>query len=385
MNLLIISHTPHYHSKAGIVGWGPTVREIDHLASLFDQIVHLAPLHGGLPPGSSLPYQAPNVELRPVMPAGGIKLRDKVGILAQIPAWIAVMKNEMQAADALHIRCPAGISLVGLLAVKIWAQGKPCWVKYAGNWQSYQGQALSYKFQRWFVNQNQHKGVVTINGKWERQPDHVITFHNPSFSEKELTEARVISKHKKLTTPVQLLFVGRLSQAKGVHRVLEIAARLHKIGFDYQLTLVGDGDERDNYKTYVQLQGLEAKVKFSGWQPMDTLRKYYQAAHFFIFPSSSEGWPKVLSEAMAYGVVPIASPIASIPQIIEETGAGLCLSPDDVEGFTIAIMQYTQKTETWLQASENGRKSAAKFTYEQYLSDLKSMFQRFWQIQLNHG
>jgi hypothetical protein len=43
MRLLIISHTPHYHRDGEIVGWGATVREIDHLAALFESVVHIAP------------------------------------------------------------------------------------------------------------------------------------------------------------------------------------------------------------------------------------------------------------------------------------------------------------------------------------------------------
>ncbi|MEE4176614.1 MAG: glycosyltransferase [Bacteroides sp.] len=385
MKLLIISHTPHYEQGEQIVGWGSTVREIDQLATLFDQIVHLAPLHPGPPPGSSLPYQAPNFQLHPVRSAGGNSLWEKLSILARIPLWLFAMKAEMQAADALHIRCPAGISLVGLLAARLWAKGKPTWVKYAGNWESYKGQASSYKFQRWFVNKNHHKGVVTINGKWKGQPEHVLTFHNPSFSEIELIKAREKSKDKNLAYPLQLLFVGRLSRAKGVHRVLQIVKRLHEIGVDFQLTLVGGGSERSEFESFVQLQGLDHKVMFTGWQPMSTLGKYYQTAHFLIFPSSSEGWPKVLSEAMAYGVVPLASTVSSIPQILEETGAGMAIHSDDIEAYIQAILQYTQNVTAWQGASQNGQKAATRFTYEHYLSDVWRMFHRFWQINLNHG
>ena len=385
MRLLIISHTPHYQNRGQVFGWGSTVHEIDQLATLFDQIVHLAPLYTGPPPGSSLPYEAPNIKLRFVSPAGSNSLWDKLSILTQIPRWLSAMKTEMQAADALHVRCPAGISLVGLIAARFWARDKPIWVKYAGNWESYKGQALSYKFQRWFVNNNHHKGVVTINGKWKGQPEYVLTFHNPSFSEIELTKAREKSKDKNLTYPLQLLFVGRLSRSKGVHRVLQIAKRLHERGVNYQLTLVGDGPERPKFTAFVKQQGLGNEIRFTGWQPMNTLGKYYEAAHFLIFPSSSEGWPKVLSEAMAYGVVPLASSIASIPQILEETKAGLAISPDNIQGYINAIMQYTQIATTWNQASQNGQKAAAQFTYEHYLSEIRILFNQFWQINLTHG
>ena len=54
--LLIISHPAHRTSDQVVAAWGPTVREIDHIASLFDEVVHVAPLHPGSPTASDQPY-----------------------------------------------------------------------------------------------------------------------------------------------------------------------------------------------------------------------------------------------------------------------------------------------------------------------------------------
>ncbi|MCB1245979.1 MAG: glycosyltransferase family 4 protein, partial [Acidimicrobiia bacterium] len=49
--IVVISHTEHYRATDGsIVAFGPTTREIDHLATLASELVHVAPLHGGPPP-----------------------------------------------------------------------------------------------------------------------------------------------------------------------------------------------------------------------------------------------------------------------------------------------------------------------------------------------
>ena len=41
MRLLIIGHTSHYLCGDQIVGWGPTVKEVDWLAKSFDNVTHL--------------------------------------------------------------------------------------------------------------------------------------------------------------------------------------------------------------------------------------------------------------------------------------------------------------------------------------------------------
>ncbi len=87
MKLLAISHTPHYNLNGKIAGWGSTVRELDHLAGLFDELVHLAPLYPGEAPESSLAYSAENIRFRPLRPSGGESLAAKLGILRSYPGY----------------------------------------------------------------------------------------------------------------------------------------------------------------------------------------------------------------------------------------------------------------------------------------------------------
>ena len=103
MRVLIVSHTPHYLENGVPVGWGPTVREIDYLASLFEEIVHIAPLHRGKPEGA-LAYQAANIRFRP----GGKGRTDFVHTLngsglAVGRAWIAIVENYQQADGSVVI------------------------------------------------------------------------------------------------------------------------------------------------------------------------------------------------------------------------------------------------------------------------------------------
>ena len=57
---------------------------------------------------------------------------------------------------------------------------KKKWVKYAGNW-TQKDIPFSYAIQRWWLRNNIQKSMVTINGKWKQQPEHLISFFNPFF------------------------------------------------------------------------------------------------------------------------------------------------------------------------------------------------------------
>lgn len=381
MRLLVVSHTPHYIRDGRLVGWGPTVREISYLAELFDELVHVAPVYDGPAPESALPYGSPRVVLRAVKAAGGLRLDQKLGILAQYPEYARVIRRELSTADAVHVRCPANISLLtlGLLM----RSEKPAyrWVKYAGNWQPDGVDPWSYRLQRDWLAKNRHRGVVTINGCWADQPEHVFSFNNPSLTEDELTEGRLAGAQRRLTSPVKLLYVGTLNDAKGAGRVLEVARRLAEMGVPFHLQMVGDGPDRARYEQYVVDYAIQT-VEFCGWVSRDAMGSYYGGAHFILLPSRSEGWPKVLSEGMAYGVVGIAGAVSGIPQVMEETGAGVALSYTDTGGMADVIVGYLAEPGQWLAASRAGMDAADRFGYAHYQQAVTELFEQMWGIRL---
>jgi glycosyltransferase involved in cell wall biosynthesis len=351
-----------------MVGWGPTVREIDHLSLLFSEVVHIAPLHDGLPPDSCFPYRSGNVRVRTVSPSGGNQPADKLRILALVPAYTRAMFEELSRADVVHVRCPANISLIGIVLLALTARPSLRWVKYAGNWRPGGKEALSYTLQRWLLNKGLHRGVVTVNGRWSAQPQHVKSFYNPCLTDEELTEASLSALNKQLAIPIRLLFVGRLEHEKGVARALHILALLEKYGLDARLDLIGDGPDRRDFEHLALELDIRNRVEFHGWLPRTSLDPLYRHAHMMLFPSSSsEGWPKVLSEAMAYGVVPVASNVSSIPQYLQRFRTGWALPPDDLQGFVETIIRYSAHPDAWRIESQHAVRAAPLFGYKNYL------------------
>jgi len=384
MRLLIVSNMTHYlNSEGQVVGWGPTVEEIDALATLFDQVTHLAFLHRGDPPATLLPYGAPNVQFAPLPPSGGPTLRHKGGILRQTPVYLARMLREFRRADVVFVRCPCNVGLIAIVLLAFCRRPRYRWAKYGGNWRPNGPESWSYTFQRWWLNKGFHRGVVTVNGHWPGQPGHVYSFLNPSLSRQDVEQGRSAGKHKQLQLPIYLLFVGRVGEAKGVGRILRIAEELRARRVPFELHLVGDGPERPTFERRARDEGLGSWITFHGWRPKPTLADFYQRAHVLLLPSSSsEGWPKVLSEAMAYAVVPVASTVSSIPQVLAETGAGVALPPHDVEAFVHAIQGYVDHPEAWCRASRAGMAAAERFTYDAYLDAVREMFRDAWGLEL---
>jgi glycosyltransferase involved in cell wall biosynthesis len=375
MKLLVISHTPHYLKEGRFFGWGPTVRELDHLPEIFKRVIHLAPLHQEVAPASALPYQSTRLEFRPLPPAGGGRLRDKLTILIRTPQYLYAILKALREVDAVHVRCPANISLLAIILLACVTRPRLRWVKYAGNWRPTTREAWSYTFQRWWLNKNLHRGVVTVNGQWPEQPKHVHSFLNPCLTDQELIEAGTAAAKKELGGPLRLLYAGRLETAKGVGRAIEVLHQLRQRGIAARLDIVGDGAERSAFEGLVAECELNQVVTFHGWLARAPLNRLFTGAHFSIFPAaSSEGWPKVLSEGMAHGVVPVAGSVSSIPQYLSSFQTGRICAPDDVMAFVDALVWYAQHPERWQEESANGVQAAQLFSYSNYLQAVRTIF-----------
>ncbi|MBF0432705.1 MAG: glycosyltransferase family 4 protein [Fibrobacteria bacterium] len=374
MKLLIISHTNHYRSTDGdIVGWGPTVRENDYIASLFNEVKVIGYLFKEEAPASTLPYTSKNIKLIPVPPVGGSGVINKLKVALQSLYYLYVIHkavSQLNRDDWIYVRCPCNIGLLACLYLSLRKRPRR-WFKFAGNWMPTGESPLSYRIQRDLLKNNHCGGSVTINGIWPRQPSHVFSFLNPCISDEEYQAAMNQIQEKPMGPPYTLLFVGRIEKEKGVDIIFHIAKQLKQQLIPFELILIGDNPEASHYNITRQEMGLEEHVTFLDPMTQSDLHAYYQRAHIFLLPSFSEGWPKVLSEAMNYGCVPVASRVSSIPQIIEKHHCGATLPIDNIDEWVKEVRKLIDDQEYWKELSSAARNAARFFTYEAMVKELQ--------------
>lgn len=385
MRLLIVSHTEHYLLDDQFYGWGPTVREIDHLALLFEQVTHLAFLFPGTPPASALPYKASNVSVIPVPFSGGETFPSKIGILSQTPYYLQRLYAAMDTADVVHVRCPASISMLAIILLALRKRPHIRWIKYAGNWQPEGPEALTYRFQRWWLKRGFTRALVTVNGSWSAQPPFIRSFFNPCLTVDEMHRATAQAASKQMSGTLKMIFVGRVESAKGIQIVLQSLAQLHREGINARLDIVGDGPERAGYEAMAFEMKLKDAVRFHGWVPRTMMGELYADAHLILLPTTTEGWPKVLSEAMAYGVVPVASDVSSIGQYLRRFDLGCAVKPIEVQNFVEAVKAYIRDPQKWREESERAMAAAGHFTYDAYLQAVKALLDLPGSVKTNDG
>lgn len=360
--LAIISSTAHYTTPDGkVVGWGPTISEINQLAKDFSEIRHIAFMHPGIPPLSALPYTSSSIKFIPVPPIGGKGLYAKLKSIIHIPQIVKIVHQSLKEVDVFQLRAPTGIG-VFLIPYLTFFSKKNGWYKYAGNW-SEDNSPLGYAFQRWILKKQSRK--VTLNGVWPNQPKHCITFENPCLTMDERTDGLEILNVKSYTTKYTFCFIGRLENAKGVQRIIDAFGMMKITEKIEAIHFIGHGENLQFYKA--QCRELDLPVIFHGSQSREQVFNIYKQSHFILLPSTaSEGFPKVIAEAMNYGCIPIVSDVSSIGQYVNSEN-GFIVSPLCVEHLFEVLMDVLEKEEHELQKlATNGHYDVVNFTFDYY-------------------
>ncbi|WP_431135849.1 glycosyltransferase [Psychroserpens mesophilus] len=367
MKLAIISHTEHYKTETGqIVGWGPTVSEINYLLDAFDTIYHVAMLHQENPPPSALPYISDRVKFVALKPSGGRTLYSKWQTIQQAPSVINTVAKTIKKVDCFQLRTPTGIAvyLIPYLTVFIKKKG---WYKYAGNWNQ-KNPPFGYRLQRLMLLNQSRK--VTINGSWDQQPEHCYTFENPCLTDEELGEGKTVRSQKSILESLQFCYVGRLEKPKGVERIINAFKLLsdeekQRIGCVH---MVGDGFEYNYFSNLAKTTGV--LFNFHGFLPRHEVFSIYKQSHVFVMPTTaSEGFPKVIAEAMNYGCLPIVSNISSIGHYLKHQENGFLLNTVTVDNLLIEIKKVIKLNEEGYNTMINNQDEIlTKFTFSHYKS-----------------
>lgn len=389
MKLAIISDCHHYKDHNGVIcSLGPVVKQFDMWAGLFDEVIVCAPLLDASPPAAyRSTYSAGNIRLLSVKNAGGNTLAAKLNLLAVSIDWWKILRGLLHEVDAVHVRCPNNIGILGLLAVHHTSLLRQA--VYTGTWMGYKNEPLTYKFQRYWLK-HLFKGPVAVYGEWPNQPAHIVPSFSPSYSLADWAgeEGQVAERLAKLKDfqalpePVRLMTVGALNNNKNQKTVIEAVSLLTRRGFDCTLNVFGDGENRAMLENMSLNLGLAEIVTFHGNVSQDRLREYYRASDFVVQAPVAEGFGKVPIEAFFHGVVPIMSDAGMSAQIAGNGLRGRCFSHEDPEAAASIIMDLSGNTQALADMIRAGREFARKITLESWQEHICSMLNRYWDVNL---
>lgn len=388
MKLGVATTCQHIFHEGQWWTYEPYVLEMNVWHELFDQLIVVAPLDQGPPPKFWAPYKnSTGITVIPYRKDKGSGMSQETTRLWEIPQMLYALTKAALMSDAFHLRSPASISLLASLVVPL-LQRKRC-AKFAGQWTGYPGEPRTVRWQRAILKSNWWQAPVTVYGDWPNQPPHVIPFFTSVLNAQQSVRAKASAEHRTVANlferNLRLLYVGRLSKSKNIHPIIETIAQLKSEGIVVECDIVGDGPEREALERRVAESSLQAQVRFAGGVEFDRVLDFYERADALILISETEGWPKAIAEAMAFGSVCIGSDRGLVPWMLgigTEQQRGIVIQPGDAKALADTLRNLIASPVEHFEMGQRAAAWSGNYSLEGLREALRELLSESWQIEL---
>lgn len=279
--------------------------------------------------------------------------RGIAGLLKNLPAIRKALRKTIGKADCMIYRAPSPMSMVAYPLIK--ACKKPFAFEMMNNpWTQYSKESINSVLQplilRYIVWQTRDM-CKTANGV-SYVTEHTLqdlfpckamkegddTHFTASYSTINITREQYsfVDMPGMLPKPLVIVNSGKMNDnRKGQDTLIKAVKILRDKGYDVRLKLIGDGIMRKDFEQVAADLNVAEHVEFCGWKTgYAEVQKVLQASHVFAFPSLGEGLPRSVIEAMANGLITVASDVDGITELLSED---LMVHENTAEAFAMKL------------------------------------------------
>ncbi len=167
--------------------------------------------------------------------------------------------------------------------------------------------------------------------------------------------------------------VGRLSAEKGFDLLIQAVANLRAAGFDLELVIAGEGDDRTRLERLIAAQPEPARFRLLGHR--DDTPAVFQALDVFALSSLREGLPNVLLEALALRVPVVATRIAGVPRVVRHGENGLLIEPGRVDELTAGLQEVLTDADRRERFAQSGRETIEReFSFDRRMRKVAAIY-----------
>lgn len=159
-----------------------------------------------------------------------------------------------------------------------------------------------------------------------------------------------------------VLSVGRVvREPKRINLLLEIWSHIYKDFPDWELKIVGDGEDR----TFLEQMAKDLKLDNYSFEGTQNPTPYYEEASIFCMTSAFESFGMVLTEAMQHKVVPMAfNSYSTASEIINSGYDGYLIKPFDLDEYAMKLSLLMKDTSLREKMADNAYHSVKKFSID---------------------
>jgi glycosyltransferase involved in cell wall biosynthesis len=382
MKLVVISHKvcfPLDNSPSGFATDGGFPRQIKAISELFGETKLVVPCENGKNPGGVSALEGHNLQVRPLSVPKGKGFFRKL----RMPFWL--LRNgwrigrEVARADAVHAPIPGDVGTIGMLFSLLLR--KPLFVRHCGNWMAQRTAAEAFwkwSMERFAGGRNVMLATGGSNSVPSNRNANIKWIFSTSLTQNEIRQAA--ARDFPADGKLRLITVCRLEKRKGVDVVIESLPLILKKFPDVTLDVVGGGSLLDELKKRAKFLGLADKIRFHGKVEQEKVISLMKAADVFCYPTSaSEGFPKVVLEALAGGLPVLTTKVSVLPKLIG-TGCGILLEEATKEAVDAAIEKIYLDPNEYRRMSACAVSTAQQYSLENWRDVIGEILRDAWQV-----
>ena len=141
------------------------------------------------------------------------------------------------------------------------------------------------------------------------------------------------------------------------------------------MNIYGDGSERKALEEYIRNHNLSDNINLHGNAEKEVVKQAYKNSHFLILMSKSEGWPKVVAEAMFWKCLPISTEVSCVPEILDMGSRG-SLVQDNVQAIVKEIENYIKDKALYTSKIENAFNWSRQYTLNRFDNEIKDLLKK---------
>ena len=193
----------------------------------------------------------------------------------------------------------------------------------------------------------------------------------------DLKEAAFFNRICNTTIPLRLLFIGRISNTKGLDFIYTALAELKKLNLPFTFVMAGAGPQQNEYvQKFTTLLGN--KFEYKGVVSGQTKTALYQSCDVFLLPSLFEGLPMSLLEAMSFGLVPVVTNVGSISTVVTNMENGIITALEQkttADVLATAVQELNTNRDTMKKIGEAAKEYIFKnFSPAVYIDNLNKIY-----------
>ena len=175
-----------------------------------------------------------------------------------------------------------------------------------------------------------------------------------------------------------IVFVGRLRPEKNVDVLIRaFKGVLNELG-DVWLLIVGDGPLRPRLEALAKELNVADRTRFTGNVPREEVPKFLAVADVFVLPSSVEGLPKALLEAMAMSKPVVATIAPGIINVVKHRREAILVPVRDAKALKRALLMVLRDEKIAKRMAENARKTFEHcYSYEKLYPKLRPIIELY--------